>query len=148
MIDLTQVYFLPVSTLNAMRRDLVSEILVERQRNYPRWVVEQNPNDVPYPQSSLSFLGNVLNHKAESFYHRHGVGEIEPAAESGLELQGRKVMTTKHCIKYELGGCPHQERPTKFDEPLYLLDEDGLRLRLAFNCRDCLMEVYFERAGR
>jgi len=147
-IDLTQVYFLPVSTLNAMRRDLVSEILAERQRNYPRWVVEQNPNDVPYPQSSLSFLGNVLNRKAESFYHRHGVGDIEPAAESGLELQGRKVMTTKHCIKYELGGCPHQERPTKFDEPLYLVDEDGLRLRLAFNCRDCLMEVYFERVGR
>jgi hypothetical protein len=30
------------------------------------------------------------------------------------------------------------------DEPLYLVDEDGLQLRLAFNCRDCLMEVYWK----
>jgi putative protease len=63
-------------------------------------------------------------------------------------MAGRKVMTTKHCIKYELGGCPHQKRPISFDEPLYLVDEDGLRLRLAFNCRDCLMDVYLDRAGR
>ena len=24
-----------------------------------------------------------------------------------------------------------------------LADEDSLRLRLAFNCRDCLMEIYW-----
>lgn len=147
-IDLPQLYFLPVSTLNALRRKLVAEMLAERELIYSRWVVEHLPNDAQYPQNSLTFLGNMLNQKAESFYHRHGVGEIEPAAKSGLELQGRRVMTTKHCIKFELGGCPHQEQPTKFDEPLYLVDEDGLRLHLTFNCRECQMEVYFERAGR
>ena len=147
-IDLIEMCFLPISTLNAVRRKMVIELLAERERNYPHKVVEIVPNDYPYPQRKLSFLGNVLNTKAEAFYHRHGVVEIEPAAESGLEMLGRKVMTTKHCIKYELGGCPHQERPIKFEEPLYLVDEDGLRLRLAFNCRDCLMDVYFERAGR
>ena len=147
-IDLSQIYFFPVSTLNALRRDLVAELLEERVRNYPRWKVEIMPNDAPYPESELTFLGNVLNQKAEAFYRRHGVQQIEPAAESGLAMQDRKVMTTKHCLKYELGGCPHQERPIQFDEPLYLVDEDGLRLRLAFDCRNCLMEVYFERAGR
>ncbi len=142
-IDLAQVYFLPVSTLNALRRDLAAALLAERQRNYPRWIVEIISNAVPYPESQLTFLGNVLNHKAEAFYRRHGVVEIEPAAESGLEMDGRKVMTSKHCIKYELGGCPHQKQPIEFDEPLFLVDEDGLRLRLAFNCRDCLMEIYW-----
>jgi putative protease len=147
-IDLSQVYFLPVSVLNALRRDLVVEMLAERKRNYPRWVAEIVPNEVPYPDNELTFLGNVLNHKAEAFYRRHGIEKIEPAAESGLEMAGRKVMTTKHCLKYELGGCPHQDRPIQLDEPLYLVDEDDLRLRLAFNCRDCLMNVYFDRAGR
>jgi putative protease len=140
--------FLPASKLNAARRKLVEVLLDERERIYPRLYWEIEPNDFPYPERTLSFLGNVLNKKAEFFFRRHGVVEIEPAAESGLEMTGRKVMTTKHCIKYELGGCPHQDSPTKFIEPLFLVDQDGLQLRLAFNCRDCLMEVYFERAGR
>ncbi len=143
MIDLSQVYFLPVSTLNTLRRELVEKLLAERARNYLRWEIEITPNDVPYPERELTFLGNVLNRKAEAFYRRHGVQEIEPAAESGLDMGGRKVMTTKHCIKYELGGCPHQERPIEFDEPLFLVDEDGLHLRLTFNCQDCLMEIYW-----
>jgi collagenase-like PrtC family protease len=147
-LDLAQVYFLPLSTLNALRRELVAKLMEERRRNFPRWEARIIPNGVPYPQSWLTFLGNVLNHKAEVFYRRHGVQEIEPAAESGLEMQDRKVMTTKYCLKYELGACPHQERPIRLDEPLYLVDEDGLRLRLAFNCRECVMEIYFERTGR
>lgn len=147
-IDVSQEYFLPVSVLNALRRELIAELLAERERNFPRWKVTITPNEVPYPESTLTFLGNVLNQKAEAFYRRHRVQSIEPAAESGLDMQDRKVMTTKHCLKFELGGCPHQERPIEIDEPLFLVDEDGLRLRLAFNCRDCLMDVYFERAGR
>ena len=55
-------------------------------------------------------------------------------------------MTTKHCLKYELGGCLHRDHPRQLDEPLYLIAEDGLQLRLQFNCKDCLMEVYFESA--
>jgi putative protease len=147
-VDLSQPYFLPVSILNALRRDLVKAMLAERKHNYPRWIAKITPNEIPYPESELTFLGNVLNHKAETFYRRHGVEKIEPAAESGLKMSGRKVMTTKHCLKYELGGCPHQKQPIKFDEPLYLVDEDGLQLRLMFDCRNCLMEIYFERAGR
>jgi collagenase-like PrtC family protease len=147
-IELSQPSFLPVSTLNALRRELVEKLAEERRRNFPRWQAHIKPNEVPYPQNRLTFLGNVLNQKAEAFYRRHGVQEIEPAAESGLEMQDRKVMTTKHCLKYELGSCPHQERPIRLDEPLYLVDEDDLQLRLAFNCRECVMEIYFERAGR
>jgi putative protease len=147
-IELKEIYFLRPSILNAARRELVEALLVERERNYPRVNRDIEPNDFPYPERTLSFLGNVLNQKAEIFYRRHGVIEIEPAAESGLDMLGRKVMTTKHCIKYELGGCPHQETPANFDEPVFFQDIDGLQLRLAFNCKDCLMEVYFERVGR
>ena len=91
---------------------------------------------IPRKQAVLS--GECAQSKSRGLLSPSWRAEIEPAAESGLEMQGRKVMTTKHCLKYELGGCPHQERPIQFDEPLYLVDEDGLRLRLAFNCRDCL----------
>ncbi len=143
-IDLPQEYFFPLSVLNALRRDMVQELRGERLRNFPRLCGGVKINDVPYPESTLSFLGNVLNAKAEAFYRRHRVVDIEPAAESGLDLTGRKVMTTKHCIKFELGGCPLQDQPSEISEPLYLVDEKGLRLRLAFNCRECVMEIFLE----
>lgn len=146
-IDLNQVYFLPVSRLNNLRRELVSQLQAERKRNFPRPKGGTIKNSTPYPEKKLTFLGNVLNQKAETFYRRHGVEEIEPAAESGLEMSDRKVMTTKHCIKYELGACHLQDHPKKMSETLYLVNENGLRLRLAFDCRACLMEVYFEERG-
>ena len=60
-------------------------------------------------------------------------------------MVGRKVMTTKHCLRYELGACPHQDNRTRLEEPLYLVNEAGLRLRLAFDCKACLMEIYYEQ---
>ena len=146
-VDLAQIYFLPLSALNALRREAVTQLRDERARKFPRLTGGALKNAIPYPQKKLTFLGNVLNHQAEAHYRRHGVDEIEPAAESGLDMLNRKVMTTKHCIKYELGGCPHQDQPAQLDEPLYLVDENDLRLRLAFNCRDCLMEVYFDQVS-
>ncbi len=87
----------------------------------------------------------MLNHKAEAFYRRHGVETIEPAAESGLDLRGRKVMTTRLCLKYELGACPKLQAPvTDPGEPLSLVDEDGNSFSLRFNCKECLMEIWLD----
>ena len=146
-INISQPYFLPVSTLNQLRRKMVSLLQSERKKNFPRWQIVINPGQTPFPQQNLTYFGNVLNKKAEAFYRRHGVHVIEPAAESGLEMRGRKVMTTKHCLRYEFGGCPHQVNPVQLDDPLFLVNENGLRLRLKFNCRVCLMEVYFEQGN-
>jgi putative protease len=144
-LSLSQVYFIPISNLNALRRDLVAALQAERKLNFSRWQGGTLVNNVPYPQKSLTYLGNVLNQKAREFYQRHGVRQIEPAAESGLEMTGRKVMTTKHCLRYELGACPHQPERVRLNAPLYLVNQAGLRLRLAFDCRACVMEVYFEQ---
>lgn len=144
-LDLSQPYFFPLSNLNALRRNLVAVLQADRARNFPRWQGGAVVNEIPYPQDRLNYLGNVLNHKARQFYQRHGVREFEPAAESGLGMAGRKVMTTKHCLRYELGACPHQEARTRLEEPLYLVNEAGLRLRLVFDCKACLMEIYYEQ---
>jgi putative protease len=96
---------------------------------------------VPYPQKELNFRGNVLNKKAEEFYHRHGVETIEPAAESGLDLSGKVVMTTKYCLREELGLC---EGKTK-NESLILVDEDDREYEVNFRCGKCGMEIIFGR---
>jgi putative protease len=135
------VYFLPVSRLNAAKRELAEKMLEARKTNRPRAAGHILKNDVPYPQKELNFRGNVLNKKAEEFYHRHGVETIEPAAESGLDLSGQVVMTTKYCLRQELGLC---EGRTK-NEPLILVDEDDREYEVNFRCVKCGMEIYFGR---
>jgi 23S rRNA 5-hydroxycytidine C2501 synthase len=136
--------FLSVSVLNDLRRGAIEMLTEARRASRPAMFRRPVTSDVHYPKAELSYLENVLNRKAESFYRRHGVTAIEPAAESGLDLRGRKVMTTTFCIKYELDACPRLRGARSMPEPLYLLDEDGKRLRLEFDCASCLMEVICE----
>ncbi len=142
-VALDPVPFVPVSALNALRREVLDRLRAARETNRPRQQGGIVPDDTPYPESELSCLGNVLNAKAEAFYHRHGVERIEWAAESGLDLHGRRVMTTRYCIREQLGLCGKTERP-RISPPLALIDDEGRRLELRFDCERCAMEVWFE----
>jgi len=142
-VDLPEVYFIPMGTLNALRRAALEDLAQQRLENFPRRLGGAVKNEAPYPVQELTFQGNVLNQTAAAFYRRHGVTKIEPAAESGLDLRARKVMTTRHCIKHQLGWCPKENKTVKLQEPLALVDEQGRTFPLRFNCAECQMEVYF-----
>jgi 23S rRNA 5-hydroxycytidine C2501 synthase len=137
-IALDPIPFVAVSSLNALRREVLSRLGAAREANRPRPEASVVPNDAPYPERELSCLGNVLNAKAEAFYRRHGVERIERAAESGLDMSGRRVMTTRYCIREQLGLCG-----AGVAEPLALMDDEGNRLELRFDCGACAMEVWF-----
>ncbi len=137
-IEIDPAPFLPVSAVNALRREVLERLSGVREAKRPRVHAGVVPNDAPFPEKELSYLGNVLNRDAEAFYRRHGVVHIEPAAESGLDLRGRKVMTTRYCLKDQLGLCGSPE-------PLALIDEQGNRLELDFDCAACEMSVFLER---
>jgi 23S rRNA 5-hydroxycytidine C2501 synthase len=136
--------FLVVSVLNDLRRNAVERLRHARGAARPVMNGRIVSNDVPYPERELNYLGNVLNSRAAEFYQRHGVTRIEPAAESGLDMRGRNVMTTTYCIKYELDACPRLKDTCAFAEPLYLLDDSGRRLKLEFDCVECRMHVICE----
>jgi 23S rRNA 5-hydroxycytidine C2501 synthase len=135
------VYFLAVSQLNQARRELVQRLLAARLAHRPQSTGGVWKNDFPYLDKHLTYMGNVLNEKAMQFYHRHGVETIEPAAESGPDMSGRLVMTTKHCLRRELGLCPRTGAKTTA-EPLILEDEDGRQFELHFTCNRCGMEIF------
>jgi putative protease len=141
-VETQDVYFLPVSRLNAAKRELAEKMLEAREANRPRATGHILKNDVPYPKKHLDFRGNVLNKQAEVFYHRHGVETIEPAAESGLDLSGQVVMTTKYCLRQELGLCDGKGKGTPA-EPLVLLDEDDREYEVKFQCGKCGMEIIY-----
>lgn len=140
-IELRRPLFIPMSILNAMRRDALDALAGERIERRPIHRCEINTNTEPFPITELDYTGNVLNKCAETFYRRHGVERIEPAAESGLDLAGRKVMTTRYCLKHQLDLCPKMKAAKQLKEPLYLIDEQGRRLQLDFRCDRCEMDV-------
>jgi len=140
VLDWPRPYFLPFSALNALRRRTLDALEATRLDNRPvirRAIVR---NDVPYPEKPLSYRANALNKKAVAFYRRHDVEEIEPAAESGLDMRDRCVMRTRYCPLDQLGLCGER---AKLQEPLYLVDEDGHRYRLRLDCAACEMEVFY-----
>jgi putative protease len=136
-------WFLPVSRLNAAKRELVERLLRVREANRPRPTGGVKRNDFRYPQADLTYLGNVLNAKARAFYRRHRVETIEPAAESGIDMSGKVVMTTKYCLRKELGQCPGRRSGT-VAEPMILQDQDGRRYPVRFRCGDCGMDIFLD----
>lgn len=143
-LDLPEAYFIPVAELNSLRRKGLAALTQKRAESFYRSNKIIKKNNYPYPEQSLSYQANVLNQKAQAFYRRHGVTNIEPAAESGLDLQGQKVMTTKYCLKHELGYCPkHSKQQTTPNEPWFLINKKGNRLKLKTDCALCQNEFYF-----
>ncbi len=145
-VEVTPIPFLAVSWLNELRRSAVDALVAERELQRPKPQGGIVANKAPYPVKELTYLGNVLNEKAAAFYRRHGVDQIELAAESGMDLRGRKVMTTRYCLCYELDACLKEKNAKTLQEPLSLVDENGRKLRLKFDCAACEMQVFFERS--
>jgi putative protease len=138
-----QAYHLPLATLNTLRRETLHRLGQTRAANRPLMQGRVLRNRVPYPDSSLTYRGNALNQQARAFYQRHGVQEIAPAAESGLDMRGEVVMRTRYCIQHQLGFCDGAGKAGSLREPLYLVDDDGHHYRLRFHCADCEMEVIY-----
>ena len=145
-VEVMPIPFLAASWLNELRRSAVEALENARELERPEVSGGIIPNEVPYPVKELTYQGNVLNEKASAFYRRHGVTEIDLAAESGMDLRGKKVMTTKYCLRYELDACLKEKNAKALHEPLSLVDENGRKLRLKFDCAACEMQVFFERS--
>ncbi|MDL2256098.1 U32 family peptidase [Parabacteroides sp. OttesenSCG-928-K15] len=137
-------WFIPSSVLNEMRRIAVEKLLAVRKMRYRRNYVKPaaiKNSSVAFPQKELTYLGNVYNEQAFAFYRAHGVQQIAPAFEQEAQ-KDVPLMFTKHCIRYSMGWCPvwHKQK-APYKEPFYLQYKET-RLRLAFDCKKCEMQVY------
>ena len=140
-IDFAGNWFLPASVLADFRRQAVEKLISARRINYRRELFVLTPTAHAFPQSTLTYLGNVMNAQAVSFYAGHGVASIAPAFERApAEKAG--LMFCKHCLRYSMGWCPvHQRERSPYREPYYLVSTDGKRFRLEFDCKNCQMKV-------
>ena len=71
-IDFSENWFIPASVLSELRRQLVEQLIIARKVNYRRELAVWKPTTHTFPQQTLSYLGNVMNTRAASFYQDHG----------------------------------------------------------------------------
>lgn len=143
-VEFTKNWFLPISKVNEVRRIALEQLIDIRIDEYHREEFQITKSDIPYPTEKLDFTFNVSNKLARAFYKRHGVTEIEKAFELQWDPGKARVMTTKYCVKYELGKCARFQRDTmgeKVKEPL-TLKHGETEYKLKFNCKPCEMEIW------
>lgn len=140
-ISLSADWFVPSSALADLRRNAVEKLLEARRINYPQERVHFPKTTHAFIVGDLTYLGNVMNTKAQAFYHDHGVKRIEPAFEKEPRTDA-VLMFCKHCLRYSMGWCPvHHKVKSPYKEPYYLVSTDGRRFRLDFDCKVCQMKV-------
>ncbi len=146
-LQLSQAWFIPSSIINALRRDAVAAHEQERLHQWqrPMRTPAQEPL-VAYPETSLSYLANVYNEKAKSFYKKHGVQLIAAAYEAHEEPGEVPLMITKHCLRFSFNLCPKQAKGVTGvqgqvrAEPMTLVNGDE-KFTLKFDCKPCEMHV-------
>ena len=152
-------YFLPTALLNQLRRETLSQLADLRVDHFRPCDHSRRDLGQPYADTTLDYRANILNSRAEAFYRRHGVEQLERGLEATADYDGRALMTTRYCLRYELGCCLHPERWRKSpsERPLpagaktppvevsispsdtLLLRNQNHLLRLQFDCRRCVM---------
>lgn len=144
VIQCSEEWFIPSSLISDWRRLATDRLVALRRINFRRELQVWKPTNHSYPTSSLTYLGNVMNGKAEKFYQEHGVCNIAPAYEKQAP-DNATLMFCRHCLRYSMGWCPTYQRVrSPYREPYYLVSNDGKRFRLEFDCKRCQMKVSAE----
>lgn len=142
--------FIANGQLNGFRREAVEALNTLREAHYQRDLRKPVATPAPvYPETHLSFLANVYNHKAREFYHRFGVTLIDAAYEAHQEKGDVPVMITKHCLRFAFNLCPKQAKGNIKSwkaTPMQLVHGDEV-LTLKFDCRPCEMHVIGKMKG-
>ncbi len=146
-LEIAQMWFVPASVANNLRREAIEQLVQVRALGYerPAFRPAVEPPAI-YPENSLSYLANVYNQQARTFYKKHGVKLIAKAYEANEELGEVPVMITKHCLRFSHGLCPKEAKGvigvqgTVTAEPMTLISGND-RYTLKFDCKPCEMHV-------
>ncbi len=136
--------FLPAAVINDLRRQTMAALTEKRIAAHRPADVVTTRNDVPYYEETLDYRANVVNQKSEAFYKRHGVKVIEHGVEQTKDYGDKALMTTKYCLRYELGQClrlKNNQASAPEGQGYLQLHNNNRLLRLVFDCPRCEMQI-------
>ncbi|WP_310601322.1 U32 family peptidase [Desulfobulbus sp.] len=140
-VELRPDLFVPAASFNELRRQGFAAHLRARLQAYTPPVRHLLPNEVFWPTAEVDYRDNITNRHAAAFYRRHGVRQVEHQTLRAADAPDCALMTTKYCLRFQLGICPRsggQEEAAA--EPLILADKTG-RYTVTFDCAACEMIV-------
>lgn len=143
-INLDPVPFFPMSVLNEIRRELYRKLEKAREEAYEPEEYEIEQTESPYIREELPYQENIINSYSKEFFRFHQVKSMEEGPESRIDMLGKQVMSTKYCIRNQMGMCNEDK---KENTPLYLVDEEKNQLKCTFACERCGMNIYLQKRG-
>lgn len=133
--------FIPAGMLASLRRDATEALLSARKASYPYDYRRPQAADAHIDMPPTTYHDNVANSLAAGLYADCGVEVREKALEVSRMPKGEvRVMTTRYCLRRELGACLKDPSARRLKGPLYLVRGNS-RWRLDFDCARCGMAV-------
>ena len=135
--------FVAASTLAELRRNAIKALERSHRASFRHDYRKAELNDAEFAERTPTYHANISNRLAAEIYRQHGAETIEPALEVAKPTAAEYVaMTTRYCLRRELGCCLKTEHRHDLPHELYLTS-GNIRLRLEFDCRECRMKVLF-----
>lgn len=140
-VDLPLQLFYPTAIFNEIRRKGFERHARRRVDSFQAKPSAPREDRGRWPADEVSYLDNISNTKALEFYKKHGVVTTNAAFEKAADVKDAALMTTKYCIKAQLGRCPKvQGSKGGMEGSLVLADNTG-EYSLEFDCKKCEMQV-------
>lgn len=140
-VELRDDLFVPAAVFNELRRLALDNHRALRRDSYQPQRVALVPNAVPWLHAEVDYRDNIANSKAMAFFRRHGVAQTDPSCLRPAEAKDCVLMTTKYCIRRQLGVCGRRCKEHHPEaEPLILADNTG-RYLVVFHCERCEMTI-------
>lgn len=138
--------FIPASALTSLRREVLAKLVSVRHTTYK--FDRRRPMSADL-KSLLTATGadaslNIANNMAEGLYRQAGMTNPPHAPEVSPTppANGDRLMTTRYCLRREMGRCLKTPRGKEW--PQKLLIRSGQRcFALEFDCKKCEMHVNY-----
>lgn len=136
--------FIPLSQLTMLRRRLIEELDNAARATY-KFDYRRPEFECEYASRELDERDNVSNSAALKFYADHGVRNAPHSYETGGVPTDAPLMTTRYCLRRELGVCLRDSSVSKkkrdrFRGPLTISSGPNT-FSLEFDCKACEMTV-------
>ena len=135
--------FIAASVLTDLRRRTIDLLDADRKAVYRyEYRLPQSCGICRFKDKPLDRHDNVANAVARKFYEDNDMTVCESAAEVVRPDAhcDRLVMTSRYCIRRELGACLRTPGGSRLPSPLFLR-ASGVTYRLDFDCGACQMMV-------
>lgn len=144
VIDFLEPPFIPSSVINEARRNVLQLLEQKRIKAFRPKPSSKPSGNAVYYENEGGYRLNVSNRLAKVFYSKHGCNVTQQAFELQSNTKGLELMTTRYCIRREMGYCPKNKgvMPESWKCDEYRLTSSYRSFALKFDCKECVMRVF------